>query len=72
MEEERYRRIRLNSATIKIGMTIPEVMDIIGKPIEIIHEQDLYGKDAQLWLYNLSNDKNLELSFFDYKLFKIE
>jgi hypothetical protein len=53
-------------------MTIPEVMDIIGKPIEIIHEQDLYGKDAQLWLYNLSNDKNLELSFFDYKLFKIE
>ena len=72
MEEERYRRIRLNSATIKIGMTIPEVMDIIGKPIEIIHEQDLYGKDAQLWLYNLSNNKNLELSFFDYKLFKIE
>tara|TARA_B100000959_G_scaffold159514_1_gene167143 strand:+ start:1 stop:1275 length:1275 start_codon:yes stop_codon:yes gene_type:complete len=72
MEEERYRRIRLNSATIKIGMTIPEVMDIIGEPIEIIHEQDLHGKDAQLWLYQLNNDENLELSFFDYKLFKIE
>ena len=72
MEEERYRRIKLNSATIKIGMTIPEVMDIIGEPIEIIHEQNLHGKDAQLWLYHLSKDKNLELSFFDYKLFKIQ
>ena len=72
MEEERYRRIRLNSATVKIGMTIPEVMDIIGDPVEIIHEQTLHGGDAQLWLYHLSNDRNLELSFYDYKLFKIE
>ena len=72
MEEERYRRIKLNSATVKIGMTIPEVMDIIGDPVEIIHEQTLHGGDAQLWLYHLSNDRNLELSFYDYKLFKIE
>ena len=72
MEEERYRRIRLNSGTIKIGMTIPEVMDIIGEPLEIIYEQTRYGKNAQLWLYDLSNDRKLELSFFDYKLFKIE
>jgi len=72
MEEERYRRIRINSATVKIGMTIPEVMDIIGDPVEIIHEQTLHGGDAQLWLYHLSNDRNLELSFYDYKLFKIE
>jgi tetratricopeptide (TPR) repeat protein len=72
MEEERYRRIRLNSATIQIGMTIPEVMDIIGEPFEIVHEKDIHGKDAQLWFYNLNNDENLELSFFDYKLFRIE
>ena len=72
MEEERYRRIRINSATVKIGMTIPEVMDIIGDPVEIIHEQTLHGGDAQLWLYHLSKDRNLELSFYDYKLFKIE
>ena len=72
MEEERYRRIKLNSATIKIGMTIPEVMDIIGEPFEIVHEKDLYGKDAQLWLYHLNSHENLELSFFDYKLFKIK
>ena len=72
MEEERYRRIRLNSATIQIGMTIPEVMDIIGEPFEIVHEKDVHGKDAQLWFYYLNNDENLELSFFDYKLFRIE
>ena len=72
MEEERYRRIKLNSASIKIGMTIPQVMDIIGNPFEIVHEQNIHGKDAQLWLYRVNDDKNLELSFFDYKLFKIE
>ena len=72
MEEERYRRIRINSATIQIGMTIPEVMDIIGEPFEIVHEKDVHGKDAQLWFYYLNNDENLELSFFDYKLFRIE
>ena len=72
MEEERYRRIRLNSATIQIGMTIPEVMDIIGEPFEIVHEKEVHGKDAQLWFYYLNNDENLELSFFDYKLFRIE
>ena len=71
MEEERYRRIRLNSATVKIGMTIPEVMDIIGDPVEIIHEQTLHGGDAQLWLYHLSNDRNLELSFYDLSLIHI-
>ena len=72
MEEERYRRIKLNSASIKIGMTIPQVMDIIGNPFEIVHEHNIHGKDAQLWLYRVNDDKNLELSFFDYKLFKIE
>jgi len=72
MEEERFRRIKLNSASIKIGMTIPQVMDIIGNPFEIVHEHNIHGKDAQLWLYRVNDDKNLELSFFDYKLFKIE
>ena len=72
MEEERLRRTKLKNATIRIGMTIPQVMDIIGEPVEIIQQQSLKGKDSQLWLYPMHNDQNLELSFLDYKLFKIE
>jgi tetratricopeptide (TPR) repeat protein len=72
MEEERMRRARLKDATIRIGMTIPQVMDIIGEPVEIIHKQSLKGKDSQLWLYPMHKDQNLELSFLDYILFKIE
>ena len=72
MEEERIRRARLKDATIRIGMTIPQVMDIIGEPVEIIHKQSLKGKDSQLWLYPMNKDRNLELSFLDYRLFKIE
>ena len=72
MEEERLRRTKLKNATIRIGMTIPQVMDIIGEPVEIIQQQSLKGKDSQLWLYPMHNDRNLELSFLDYKLFKIE
>ena len=72
MDEERMRRAKLKSATIRIGMTIPQVMDIIGEPVEIIQKQSLKGKDSQLWLYPIHNDRNLELSFLDYKLFKIE
>ena len=72
MEEERMRRAKLKSGTIRIGMTIPQVMDIIGEPVEIIQKQSLKGKDSQLWLYPMHKDRNLELSFLDYKLFKIE
>ena len=72
MEEERLRRTKLKNATIRIGMTIPQVMDIIGEPVEIIQKQSSKGKDSQLWLYPMHNDRNLVLSFLDYKLFKIE
>ena len=72
MEEERLRRAKLKNATIRIGMTIPQVMDIIGEPVEIIQKQSSKGKDSQLWLYPMHNDRNLELSFLDYRLFKIE
>ena len=72
MEEERIRRARLKGATIRIGMTIPQVMDIIGEPVEIIHKKSLKGKDSQLWLYPMQDDQSLELSFFDYRLFKIK
>ncbi len=72
MEEERLRRAKLKNATIRIGMTIPQVMDIIGEPVEIIQKQSSKGKDSQLWLYPMHNDRNLVLSFLDYKLFKIE
>ena len=72
MEEERLRRTKLKNATIRIGMTIPQVMDIIGEPVEIIQQQSSKGKDSQLWLYPMHNNRNLVLSFLDYKLFKIE
>ena len=72
MEEERLRRAKLKNATIRIGMTIPQVMEIIGEPVEIIQKQSSKGKDSQLWLYPMHNDRNLELSFLDYRLFKIE
>ena len=56
--------------SIYIGMTVSEVEAIMGKPFEIV-SSDISGKN-QLWIYKYQNEKNVMLTFIDYKLIKIE
>ena len=51
-------------------MTLPLIEDLLGAPHEkIISEEN--AKKEQLWIYYL-NEKQLQLSFKDFILFKIE
>jgi tetratricopeptide (TPR) repeat protein len=74
--DARMEAVRQRRATVKrqlqIGMTIPQVQDILGEPEEVIHKPDLNGQDAQLWFYTLPSEKQLQLSFLNFLLFKIE
>tara|TARA_Y100000590_G_scaffold76474_1_gene84612 strand:- start:15026 stop:16837 length:1812 start_codon:yes stop_codon:yes gene_type:complete len=56
--------------SIKVGMTISEVEDIMGRPSEIIAN----GKDDknQLWIYRYSPRDEVYLTFTNYRLFRIE
>ena len=72
MDAERQKMLERNRKRIKIGMTIPEVQDILGNPESLEHKQTADGKDAQLWFYTLKDGSNLQLSFLDFILFKIE
>jgi hypothetical protein len=53
-------------------MTIPQVQEILGEPMEIIHKTNKKGEDMQLWLYGSDVDTVLQLSFLEFILFKIE
>jgi tetratricopeptide (TPR) repeat protein len=55
-----------------VGMTVPEVQDLLGEPAEIVHRTTPAGEDTQLWRYPLPDDRNLFLSFREFILFKIE
>jgi len=72
MEEERRRLMERNRPRLEIGMTIPEVQDLLGNPHTVHHEQTAKQQDAQLWLYTLKDGRSLQLSFLDFVLFKIE
>tara|TARA_B100001179_G_scaffold37_1_gene20 strand:- start:561 stop:2408 length:1848 start_codon:yes stop_codon:yes gene_type:complete len=70
-DEREKREVRLRP-TIQIGMTIPQVQEILGEPMEIIHKTNKKGEDMQLWLYGSDVDTVLQLSFLEFILFKIE
>ena len=70
-DEREKREVRLRP-TLQIGMTIPQVQEILGEPMEIIHKTNKKGEDMQLWLYGSDVDTVLQLSFLEFILFKIE
>lgn len=71
MEAVRQRRASVKRQ-LQIGMTIPQVQEILGEPENVVHKPDLNGQDAQLWFYTLPNEKQLQLSFLNFLLFKVE
>ena len=70
MSKARYLQAIARSPRLTIGMTLPLIEELLGKPHEIIISKTVNQKE-QLWVYFL-NDKRLELSFKDFILFKIE
>jgi hypothetical protein len=72
MDDEREKREERLRLTIQIGMTIPQVQEILGEPTEIIHKTNKKREDMQLWLYESGEDTVLQLSFLEFILFKIE
>ena len=70
MSEARYLQAIARSPRLTIGMTLPLIEDLLGAPHEkIISEKN--AKEEQLWIYYL-NEKQLQLSFKNFILFKIE
>jgi hypothetical protein len=70
MSEARYLQAIARSPRLTIGMTLPLIEDLLGAPHEkIISEKN--EKEEQLWIYYL-NEKQLQLSFKNFILFKIE
>ena len=68
LTEEQKEKEEIKS--IKVGMTISEVEDIMGRPSEIVAN----GKDDknQLWIYRYSPRDEVYLTFTNYRLFRIE
>jgi hypothetical protein len=70
MSEARYLQAIARSPRLTIGMTLPLIENLLGSPHDkIISEKSAKGE--QLWIYYLK-EKQLQLSFKDFILFKIE
>jgi len=71
MEDGRAIQALARSPRLKIGMTVPQIQELLGEP----HEKISRGNDSdhveELWIY-YTKDGTLQLSFQDYQLFKIE
>ena len=59
-----------NRKKVSLGMILPEVEEILGKPTKIINTTKK-NKNYQMWIYELENI-NKTFYFEDYILFKIE
>ena len=70
MSQARYLQAIARFPRLTIGMTLPLVEELLGPPHEAIIS-DKYMEKQQLWVYNFK-DKQLQLSFKDFILFKIE
>ena len=70
MVKARYLQALARSPRLTIGMTLPLIEDLLGDPHEKIISNQI-TKEEQLWIYYL-NENQLQLSFKDYILFKIE
>ena len=70
MSKARHLQAIARSPRLTIGMTLPLIEELLGKPHEIITSK-ITNQKEQLWVYFL-RDKKLELTFKDFILFKIE
>ena len=70
MSKARYLQAVARSPRLTIGMSLPLIEDLLGSPHDKIISNQSLDKE-QLWIYNL-NDRQLQLSFKDFILFKIE
>ena len=70
MSKARYVQAIARAPRLTIGMTLPLIEELLGKPHDKVVSNDLNQKE-QLWIYFLK-DKSLELSFKDFILFKVE
>ena len=71
MEKGRYNQMVARSKKLEVGQSLPEVEELLGQPHEKINGLDAVENDIQLWIY-FTNNKSLQLSFHNFKLFKIE
>ncbi|OUW80233.1 MAG: hypothetical protein CBD77_00885 [bacterium TMED217] len=70
MSKARYLQAVARSPRLTIGMSLPLIEDLLGAPHDKIISNQILDKE-QLWIYYL-NDRQLQLSFKDFILFKIE
>ena len=70
MSKARYIQAVARAPRLTVGMTLPFIEELLGKPHDKVISTKLNQKE-QLWIYFLK-DKKLELSFKDFILFKVE
>ena len=70
MSKARYLQAVARSPRLTIGMSLPLIEDLLGPPHDKVISHQSLDKE-QLWIYYL-NDRQLQLSFMDFILFKIE
>jgi tetratricopeptide (TPR) repeat protein len=68
LRKEKEKKEAINP--IKLGMTIAQVEEIMGKPSEVLSQGD--DKKEQLWIYRYTGEVKIYLTFTDYILFRIE
>ena len=68
LRKEKEKKEAINP--IKLGMTIAQVEEIMGKPSEVLSQGD--DKKEQLWIYHYTGEVKIYLTFTDYILFRIE
>jgi hypothetical protein len=71
MNIARAEQLNARNKKLKIGLTIPQVQDLLGEPHEKILGNRGLNPDEQLWIYFV-NQGSLHLSFHQFQLFKIE
>ena len=71
MERGRSQQMLARSKKLEIGQSLPEVEALLGEPHERINGLDGSEIDTQLWIY-FTNQESLQLSFHNFRLFKIE
>ena len=71
MELGRLELLSARSKNLEIGQSLPEVEELLGRPHEKILGGDGNNPKEQLWIY-FTNKESLQLSFYDFQLFKIE
>ncbi len=71
MELGRLKLSLARSKRLEVGQSLPEVEELLGQPHEKILGDQGNDPKQQLWIYFL-DQQSLQLSFYDFQLFKIE